>query len=195
MLKEREGMMPAIVLTIVCVITGLLLAFTNNVTKDKIALAEQNAAMEQMRALLPEASEFTALTEEELTELTEGENIKGLTSVFEAKADGEMKGYVFTAETKGYGGMLPLMLAVRNDGTISGMSIMTNEETPGLGKKVESPDFTNQFNEKPADKNFNYRDPSDSQQKMDAVTGATISSASVMSSVNKALKAYRALVQ
>lgn len=198
MLKEKEGMVPALILTLICVITTLLLAFTNNLTKDKIAVAEEKAAMDQMKALLPQAEEFTPMAEDKKTQLLDFANVKpeDVLAFNEAKASGQTVGYVLTVQTKGYGGQVPIMVGIdSNTNTINGVAILTNEETPGLGKKVENKAFTDQFKGKAADKAFTLKEAKGSQQKLDAVTGATISSNSVLNSLNKIVKIFKEIAQ
>lgn len=198
MLKEKEGMVPAIVLTVICILTALLLALTNSVTKDGIEKAEEKAAMDQMKTLLPDAEEFVAIPEDVKADVLDMTRVKAedVLAFNEAKKAGQTIGYVITIQQKGYGGQLPIMVGIDSvKKEITGVGILTNEETPGLGKKVEKPDFLNQFKGKSAVKNFALKPASESQQKLDAVTGATISSSSVLRSLNNTIKIFKEISQ
>lgn len=199
MLKEKEGMVPAIVLTVICVVTALLLSLTNTVTKDRIAQAEANAKVELMQGIFPDADEFTALTPEKTLELATKAKVRpaeNLVEVNEAKKGGNVVGYVMQIQSGGYGGPVPIMVAIdKASKTITGVAVMTNDETPGLGKKVENKNFLDQFKGKPADKEFVLKDPGAQKQKLDAVTGATITSNSVLKSINNALKVFSTVAE
>lgn len=187
MLKDKDGIVPAAVLTIICIITALLLAFTNSITKDKIIEAEKKAATEKMQSILPKAKNFKEIDKVNLEKVKK--EYEGVTAIYEAEDESGKIGYVIQVESKGYGGMLPIMVAINKDKKIEGVSIMTNNETPGLGKKVENPTFTNQFKMKDI-KKFALKNLKSDEQQLDFRTGATISSNSVKNSINKALDAF-----
>ena len=74
-------------------------------------------------------------------------------------------------------------LIVDDEGTIANVIGMDNTETPGLGTKVQLPDFTDQFLGRAAEPL--------TIDDIDAVTGATISSKAALAAVNEAIEAYR----
>lgn len=90
---------------------------------------------------------------------------EGVTAIYKADND---SGYVITAQAKGYGGEVPVMVAFNAEGTIEAVQFLDNDETPGLGQKVKSEAFQSQFSGMPAEE-FGLSD-------IDAITGATISS-------------------
>ena len=85
------------------------------------------------------------------------------------------------------------MIAISNEGIISGVRVLSNEETPGLGKKVEGSAFLQQFFLKPADRKFALSAQSGQDQQVDAISGATISSRAVTEAVNIAVLTYTQL--
>ncbi len=54
-------------------------------------------------------------------------------------------GYVFETEASGYGGKVKVMTGIDAEGAITGVVILSHDETPGLGANAEKPDFLNQF--------------------------------------------------
>lgn len=98
---------PIVVLGVICLVTSLLLAVTNNVTAPIIAENAVKTANATRQALLPSADTFTEVAPETPTE--------GVTAIYKADND---SGYVITAQAKGYGGEVPVMVAFNAEGTI-----------------------------------------------------------------------------
>ncbi len=176
-LKKHWPLMirPVVVLMVVCICTSAALAVTNYITAPVIAegeLIRNNGARMEL---------FPA----EGYNLLEGE-WDGVSEAYEAVIGGETAGYIITGLTKGYGGDVPVLVAIRVDGTIAGIEISGTEETQGLGSKIEEPAFKEQFKELPAAAvTLN----TDVQQ----VAGATISSDAAVTAVNSAIAAYNTI--
>jgi electron transport complex protein RnfG len=75
-----------------------------------------------------------------------------------------------------------MLVGIDEKGNVSGIEILEQKETPGLGANILTRDFKGQFigkNEKSALK---------AKEDIDAVTGATISTNAVCEGVRNALK-------
>ncbi|MFC1693757.1 RnfABCDGE type electron transport complex subunit G [Candidatus Latescibacterota bacterium] len=100
-------------------------------------------------------------------------------------------GYVFIVKEDGYSSTMETMVGVDLEGKINGTKILFQQETPGLGSRIEEilhgetePWFTGQFNGKSASDNVRItKDGGD----INAITGATISSRAVTNSINRGL--------
>lgn len=160
---------PALILAAICLIATVILAGLNRLTTPVIAANETETVNAVYQALLPEADGFTQLPCQ----------IDGVTAVM--KADNGT-GYVITAQSRGYGGQVPAAVAFSEDGTILGVTMMENSETPGLGQRVTEQEFSAQFAGRPAEA-FTIDD-------IDGVTGATISSKAAVAAINLAIQAY-----
>lgn len=163
---------PIVVLGVICLITSLLLAVTNGVTAPIIEENAARTANETRRALLPAAEGFTEVAvpagaAENVTEIYSADNGAG---------------FVVTAQAKGYGGDVPVMVAFNAEGSIAAVKFLDNSETPGLGQKVKTDAFQSQFSGMAAEA-FTLSD-------VDALTGATISSRAAVTAVNAAIAAY-----
>lgn len=187
MLKPKL-FMPAIILTVICLVTTGLVALTFDITRAERERQEIIAANANRLALYPDALSFTPLVEDD-TLLPAG--LKE--ALIATGSDGSPIGYIFVSEKRGYGGLVPVMLAVNPDATISGVRVLSNEETPGLGKKVENDTFLGQFFDKPASETFGLRVDNAGGQAIDAVSGATISSRAVTDAINIALLYFQDL--
>jgi len=86
----------------------------------------------------------------EVTVDNQGKIIKGHPSnslnLYFYQQDGLIKGYILPINTRGLWGKIQGYLAFENDGqTVSGFSIFSHSETPGLGGEIESAWFQKNF--------------------------------------------------
>jgi Na+-translocating ferredoxin:NAD+ oxidoreductase subunit G len=114
-------------------------------------------------------------------------------SVFEAKYQGNRKGWVVKAGGQGYADKIELLVGLDpNFTTITGLFVLEQKETPGLGNKMIFPEWRGQFTGKPTDPALKVvKTGAKEKTEIDAITGATISSRSVTAIVNGAVKALR----
>ena len=157
---------PILVLTIICIVVSGLLGVTYSITKPVIDANTKKQADASRMALLPEADSFTQVeySDEVISEVWAADNGAG---------------YVITGSSKGYGGDVPVMVAIGTDGTIAAIEVMDNEETPGVGKKVMESSFTDLFKGKTG------------ADEVDTIGGATYSSNAVFTVVDSAMAAYQ----
>ncbi len=122
---------------------------------------------------------------------------------YESKDREKIVGVAFIAEGKGYSSTIVIMVGITPDGEITGLKILSQKETPGLGAKIEevhsSKTIRNIFS-KSAEGGRVDEKPWFQQQfvgkkledlyidKMDTVTGATISSGAVIDSVREKIE-------
>ena len=71
------------------------------------------------------------------------------------------------------------------------ISILNHSETPGLGAKAVEPGFAGQFKEKLGKYLIVTKTPPDADYQIQAISGATITSAAVTNGVNVALAYWR----
>jgi len=114
-------------------------------------------------------------------------------SVYEARYQDERRGWVVKAKGQGYADVIELLVGISPDfATITGLFVLDQKETPGLGNKIIFEEWRNQFVDAPVDKKLTVvKTGATSPGKIDAVTGATISSKSVTHIVNSAIDDLR----
>ena len=176
--KVKEIVIPALSLFIICIVVTALLGLTNAVTAPKIeelAVETQEAAKKEV---LADAASFGEAEQTQLSGTTYT-YYKGLA------ADGSVMGYVVETVSKGYGGDISLMVGVGVDGTVHGVSILSINETAGLGMNAENPEFLEQFLGKSGTIGVQKNGSSDTE--IQALTGATITSEAMADGVNQAL--------
>ncbi len=192
MLKE------AAILFAITLIAGLALGFTYQLTKEPIRIQQEKKVKEACQAVFADATEFT-LTEILVPEglLTEF-SAKGVSvgKIFEAKnGSGAKLGYVLeVVSAEGYGGNIGLYMGVRNDGTLNGISILEIAETPGLGMEAENV-LAPQFEEKKVNEFTYTKVGAQSDNEIDAISGATITTEAVTNAVNAGLKLFASELQ
>ncbi len=183
MQKNENPIILSIVLLVISVVVAGLLSFTNSITKDKIAQntqEQQNAAKQEVFAT---ADEFVDLNYKE-----EG-NVK---SIFWAMKDDKIQGWCVNVVSYGYGGEIDIMVGITLDYKVSGVTVVSNSETAGLGAKCTEDKFRSQFNEKSAPIEV-IKNGTPKENEIVAITGATVTSKAVTSGVNEAIDAVRAI--
>lgn len=114
-------------------------------------------------------------------------------SVFEARYQGERRGWVVKTKGQGYADTIELLLGLAPDfATITGLFVLDQKETPGLGNKIITDGWRGQFIDAPANGGLVVvKTGSTRPGEIDAVTGATISSKSVTTLINTAVTDLR----
>ena len=100
---------------------------------------------------------------------------------------------VTTAE--GYGGDISLTVGIQADGTVNGYSVLSISETAGLGMNAQEADWAGQFAGKQVDAFTVVKDGSGANDdaKIDAISGATITSDAVAGAVNSCIIYFHTL--
>ncbi|MEZ6035449.1 MAG: FMN-binding protein [Planctomycetaceae bacterium] len=95
-------------------------------------------------------------------------------------------GWATQAEGRGFQDRIRMMVGISNDGgRVTGLTVLESNETPGLGDRIQQPEFRNQFVGKSTEHPFTRSRPGVSAAApVDAITGATISSDAVIDAIN-----------
>lgn len=94
----------------------------------------------------------------------------------------QREGKVFQVSPQGYGGPISMLVGVGSFGEVTGVKILSQRETPGLGANIIKVLFLRQFVGKTV------KDPLEPKQDIDAITGATISTKAICKGVKDALR-------
>jgi len=181
-------------LTAICLVVAALLGGVNAVTADRIEAINKANTEASLKAVAPAADEFAPI---ELTEaLTAAASAGGakLTEAYEVKVGGEGAGYAFKVVASGSQGNIEMIVGVDADNAVTGVSIVSNKETSGIGSKVMDnnplPSGTGVLDQ------FVGMTGAGSLavgKNVDAISGATVSSKGVTKGVNAALAVAEAL--
>nr|WP_312575972.1 RnfABCDGE type electron transport complex subunit G [Sedimentibacter sp.] len=183
-----------VILCLISAIAGGVLAFSNNITKDKIDLAEEIASSgpEVAQAVIPGSASFELSDDTALTDKIKAENQKFVELRICKDDSGNQLGYgIRTLSTiPGYGGDVEIFLGVTNDGEVAGMKVVAHAETVGLGAKITELKFQSQFIGKGTDDEIKVTKSNPKDDEIVALSGATFSSRSITSAVNNAMDIY-----
>lgn len=111
-------------------------------------------------------------------------------------ADGKHIGWVVRAEGMGYSDKIKALIGLDAEAkTITGVYVLEQKETPGLGSKIASP-WNEQFDGKPVEPPLvvvKHKPAEDNQ--IEAISGATISSSALTRIVNRASERFAAALR
>lgn len=186
-----------IILTLITLVSGGLLGLVYQVTKEPIAQQEELAKQEAYQAVFKDADSFEVCVEEGDTEISQyladnGFANQTVNEVMEAKdASGETIGYALNMTTsEGYGGDITFSMGVQLDGTLNGISILTINETAGLGMNATDESFKGQFSNKNVESFTVTKTGASADNEINAISGATITSDAITGGVNAGLCAF-----
>lgn len=175
-------------LLIISAVAALLLALTNSVTASTIAQRNEQANAEARKLVLESAQDF-----EEVKDV-KTDNSKGVevSEIYEAKdASGNTVGYTLKVLPSGYGGTIELMVGIDSaKGQVSGINVVSNSETAGLGAKSTEPEFSDQYKGKPLEELSVLKNGTPGDTEIKAISGATITSTAVTNGVDAAIEVY-----
>ena len=180
--KKKDGQNEIIrlglILFLITFVVALMLGVTNSITKEPIRLASEKATQEAMQIVLQEADSFEAVEDREMTEPVEQAAL--------AKKDGETIGYCVKVCPSGFSDVIEIMVGIDLNQTITGVSIISISDTPGLGAKAADPTFLTQFTGKNGPLTV-VKNSATEENEVVAVSGATITSTAVTNGVQSAL--------
>jgi electron transport complex protein RnfG len=176
-----------VVLAVICTTSGVVLSYVNTATEAPREYQYIKFVQEpSMRAVL---SDYDNDPIKERIKLVVGEDEEGNPIemvVFPAKKGGETQAIAYSASAKGYHELIEVMVGVGPDGKLTGISIMSHTETPGLGARIVEPEFTDQFKGLDLDTTK----LSAEGGKVDTLSGATSSTTGVITAVSAALEQF-----
>ena len=136
------------------IVTGILLT--------GLFLTSALAQEPDFKEVFPQAASFTPVEKDKDVLYYKAQN-----------QEGKLIGAVFKAVGKSHSSNIETLVGMLNDGTITAVKVLSQNETPGIGSRITEPAFTDQFR--------NIKDVSNVQ----AITGASVSSHTVIESVRK----------
>lgn len=107
-------------------------------------------------------------------------------------------GYSLVYSGNGFQGKIKLMIGLEEDlNKITSIEILEQSETPGLGTKILEPDYKDQYNglTPVPDIKLVKGIPPENPNEVQSITGATISSRSVVNIVNEGISKLRELLK
>lgn len=180
-----------IVLTSVGIISGALLISVNLLTQDRIAYNKQKEIEEAVIRVIPGTKDSQKIYEE-----------KSFT-VYQGKDDrGQALGVAILTAAGGFQDKILYVFGLNTElNRINSLYVLEQKETPGLGAKITNEEAFLQFWEgKDCGQPLRLRKPPVEKEKLapsevNTITGATVSSRAVLTSVNMALEKIKKLME
>ncbi len=184
----------ALILFAITLVAALALGFVYELTRDPIKKAQEKAKIEAFQAIFPEMSKTSDWTgslaeaqalidaDSELAATT----IEGVLNALDSK--GNVIGKIYTlTNSKGYGGLIRIVMGVAGDGTIKGIEFLNISETAGLGMRAKEEAFKSQFSNATVGRYSLTKRKISGDTEVDAISSATITTTAVTRMVDAGL--------
>ena len=152
-----------LVLFLTCFFAGLMLSFVYTFTHARIEERKNRELNKAIQEFFPEAKNIKEIKRDDFIYYQPEDR------------EGNILGYLFICETKGYSSTIKAIVATEPNGRIKEIKILEQNETPGIGTRITEEEFLNRFKGKKK------------EDGIDALTGATISSGSLIKAVKENL--------
>lgn len=191
----RHAAASAGILTAFAVVGTALLAATYLVTRPIIAETEKQAKLALIGQILPPALYDNNILQDAALLPPAGElGNSEPTPVYRAIKDGQPSAAVLEVTAPdGYSGKIKMIVAIKADGEVSGVRVVTHNETPGLGDYIEIAKngwiriFENKSLSKYSDQDWKVKKDGG---KFEHMAGATVTPRAVIKAVHKSLKYF-----
>lgn len=190
--ETRSMLKDAGIIVAITLIAGLVLGGVYQLTKEPIAEQERIKKEKACQEVYAEAASFVEMedfdAEAAAAVLASEYPSQEIDEVMgAADASGNIVGYVLTVTShEGYGGDIQFTMGVTNEGLLNGISILSISETAGLGMRAEEV-LKPQFAGKSAEKYEYTKTGAITENQIDAISGATITTNAVVNGVNAGL--------
>jgi len=190
-----EILRSAVALGLVAVIGTALLSSVQGLTRDRIEAEERRVVRERLGQILP-AGRFDNSPQDDVYLFTDEGHFPGGQTVTAYRA---RKGKVPVAVVlrfkaiDGYNGDIQLLTGIDSNGTLTGVRVISHQETPGLGDAIETEksDWVLDFDEKSlANPELNAWTVRRDGGEFDQFTGATVTPRAVVLAVRNALQYF-----
>lgn len=192
----RHMLGTALLLGLFAVVGTGMVAVTHHGTEERIIENERNYLLRTLNTLVPPQVYDNVLYEDaiEVTNKALLGSAKPLT-IYRARKEGRPVAAILTVVAPdGYNGNIKMLVAIRHDGTIMGVRVVSHLETPGLGDGIDADksDWINGF------RGYSLNNPDELGWRVekdggifDQFTGATITPRAVVKAVYNSLKYYQ----
>jgi electron transport complex protein RnfG len=194
--KRESYLRQAWLVILLGLVYGGALAGVETTLRDRIADNKMQETYDRIPYLVPGAdrdkTEEVNKAEKVVLTGTDGKEQQVYLAV---AADGTQKGWVLPASGQGFADRIDLLIGLdAHASTITGLYVLDQKETPGLGSFITSEElFLSQFAGRSADEPLVVvkTDPAAGSNQIRALSGATISSESVSAIVNQAIANFK----
>lgn len=126
------------ILALFAVACTAIVGLVNELTKERIKQQEQQQLLKTLHSII-EPSRYDNNIANDCIMMNSPElGSDKVHTAYLARKSGEVVAVAMTSTApKGYNGNIDFIMAINNDGSVSGVRVLKHQETPGLGDKVE----------------------------------------------------------
>jgi len=189
----RASFHTALNLAVFALIGTAILAFTYNLTFDRIQQSIETAKLKLISQIVPQDAFDNNIIKDTLKiapDILLGN--EDTTIVYRARLKDEPSILVLEAVAPdGYSGKISLLIAIRNNGELAGVRVVAHHETPGLGDYIDiaKGQWIKIFDGKSLGRDDDWKVKKDGGQ-FDYMAGATITPRAVVKATHKALQYF-----
>ena len=195
MQKNKESIIKStIILFIITSVAAFLLSFIYVKTKQKIKQTEKQKKLKAYSYIFPNCK------------FSEEKQIENIHYVEVYDSQKKLKGFIIFAQGNGYSSTIQIAFGITMDKKIKAIKVLYQQETPGLGarceevkktetifdifskKKIQKPWFQKQYEN--LSLNEIYLKKLNPKGKIEAITGATITSNAITKAIHKNMKIF-----
>ena len=175
---KKETIKLVAILFSFCAIGALILASLNSVTAPRIKALEKEKTDKALVEVFPDGGDFQEIE-------LDGSN-ESIAEAYTVMSGGSEVGKCVLVDSQGFGGAIRMMVGVTNEGAVTGVSIVSMNETPGLGTKADDAEWLSQFALKTSPISV-VKGQATAENEIVAVSGATVTSKAVTAGVETAI--------
>lgn len=191
---NKEMIKNALILCAITIVAGLLLGGVYEITKSAREEQQEKTKTNSYKEVMADADSFKEMdvNYDKIKSLLEAYDITEKNAIVDVciKAldkEGNIIGYVISTTCKeGYGGNISMSVGFDMQGKMTGVAILSINETAGLGMNAKDESFLKQYDAEGDGLYIVNKSDSEDGINIDALSGATITSDAVTKGVNTA---------
>ncbi len=132
----KKTIITGITLALIAAVAAASLAIINSVTAPVIADYEAQVVLNTLSEVAPNY---------DIKDKVEVSDELSVVAYYPIHKEDVLEGYILSLVGNGYGGTFNLMASYKIDGSVIDARLLSNSETPGLGKKAEKAEYMEKF--------------------------------------------------
>ena len=179
------------------VIKVTILGYVYQITKNPIQHQSQQSKQDAYLKVMKEATSFKAYKENDIKKLSKklkgdyGKNGLEIENALKAYHQKQTIGSIIQViDHDGFGGDIEIIIGINLQKEITGVEILSIDETVGLGMNAKNEEFRNQYVGKKVDHFQVVKNGKQNEDEVDSLSGATITSKAMTNGINGALDFY-----
>ena len=171
------------------------MGYVYQITKKPIEKQVKQTQQEAYKLVMKKATSFKKYEVQKIKKLSKqlknNENNVEIVQALKAYQNKKNIGEIIQViDHDGFGGDIELIVGINQQKEITGVEILSIDETVGLGMNAKNKEFRDQYKGKKVDRFEVVKTGKQSDEEIDSLSGATITSKAMTSGINGALEFY-----